>query len=561
MLLALLYQLFIFAFCSIAGFFFYAMIKGFAYSRSKSFLLHFLTGLITTTLISQVVVLWFPVNAITTVVYSGLLIVAMLLFSKQTKLMLGERVSQWKQLRLPEVLALAAYSILILIYNAGPTNMDDMESYHIQMIKWINEYGTVPGISVLHERFGFNSSWFIAIAQFIPTGNGVKIYSILNGSLSLVMGYYLITECRRSLALKNLSHSFSLLAILGLCLFSWPIVRGNAGNSNYDMITAVLVFILLLESIKFKEDIKSSLTIEWIIWPVFLFTVRIINYPFLLLSVAMLFWVIKEYKFRSTLPYLFVCTLAVLPFLTRNVLVSGYPFYPLLTIDPFQVDWKPDPAIVQERIEFTKYFNRINVMYMDIEDTKKISSPEWLYPWFKYLFPYDKPWVVLGIIGILQSILFLKRSKEKLGKVYSIFGLTLLIQVVSWLIISPDPRFIYGTLIGGSFLFIYTLFHLFRPTILFKIEFAFIGLSLILFAYSSGLLLRKDSLRNPIVPIEIAKPATKKIEIDGSTFYLPEKINGNWNSRCFDTPLPCLYIVDPRIHLRGKSIREGFRIE
>lgn len=561
MLLALLYQLFIFAFCSIAGFFFYAMIKGFTFSRSRSFLLHFLTGLIATTFISQIVVLWFPVNAITTVVYSGLLIVAMLLFSKQTKQMLGERLAQWKQIRIPEAVALAAYSILILIYNAGPTNMDDTESYHIQMVKWINEYGTVPGIAVLHERFGFNSSWFIAIAQFMPTGNVVKIYSILNGSLSLAVGFYLISECRRALILKNVNLVFSLLAILALCLFSWPILRGNAGNSNYDMITAVLVFILLLESIKFKEDIKNSLSIEWIVWPVFLFTVRIINYPFLLLSATMLFWLIRERNFKSTLPFLFICTLAVLPFLTRNVLVSGYPFYPLMTIDPFQVDWKPDPSIVQERIEFTKYFNRVNVMYMDIEATKKLGSPEWLYYWFKYLFRYDKPWVVLGFIGILQSLLFFKRNRETLGKSFLIFGITLLIQVISWLIISPDPRFIYGTLISGSFLFFYALFHFFRPAITLKMKFAFIGLSLIILGYSAGLLIRKDNLHNPIVPIAIAKPASKKIEIDGTTFYIPEKINGNWNTRCFDTPLPCLYIMDPRIHLRGKSIREGFRIE
>lgn len=561
MLLALLYQIFIFVFCSVAGFFFYALIKGFTFSGSRSFLLHFITGLITCTLVSQVLVLWFPVNFSTTILYCGLLITAGLVFRKQTGHLIKSRMSQLKQIHFTEAIALALFSVLILIYNAGPTNMDDTESYHIQMIKWINEYGTVPGIAVLHERFGFNSSWFIAIAQFIPTGGGVKTYSVLNGSLSLLLGYYLIIEFKRSLSQKNTNFALSLLAILGLCLLSWPILRGNAANSNYDLITAVLVFILLIESIKNKDDVKGSLSLEWILWPVFLFTVRIINYPFLILSVIMFIWMLRMGKLKSVLPTVLICVFAVIPFLARNVFVSGYAFYPLLSIDLFHVDWKPDPAIVQERIDFTKYFNRVNVMYMDIEATKKLGFPEWFYKWFYYLFRYDKPWVILGLLGILQTLFLFKRILKRLGKETVIISIVLFLQVISWLIISPDPRFIYGTLIGGSFLFIYALFNFIDRFKNIKREIVWIGMSIIFMGYSASLFARKDSLRNPITPASLTKPQVKTFEIDGIQFYLPEKVNGNWNTRCYDAPLPCLYIMDPRIHLRGKSIREGFRIE
>src|SRR6185503_10426523 len=74
---------------------------------------------------------------------------------------------------------------LILVMNAGPTQMDDTDSYHIQMVKWIQEYGTVPGIANLHERFGFNSSWFSSIALFSFSSKTTGGFTIMNSIISL----------------------------------------------------------------------------------------------------------------------------------------------------------------------------------------------------------------------------------------------------------------------------------------------------------------------------------------------------------------------------------------
>ena len=67
---------------------------------------------------------------------------------------------------------------MILVMNAGPTIMDDTDSYHIQMIKWARDYGSVPGIANLHLRYGFNSSWFISVALLSPAIKGVNSYLV-----------------------------------------------------------------------------------------------------------------------------------------------------------------------------------------------------------------------------------------------------------------------------------------------------------------------------------------------------------------------------------------------
>ncbi len=561
MLIVLLYQIFIFLFCIMAGYFFYALFQGFEASRNKSLALHFISGLLVTTLISQWLVLWLPVQLTTTLVYVVLLTALFTFFKKDSSLFFSRIKNSFTGIRVSEWMLYGSFTVLVLLYTAGPTSMDDTESYHIQMIKWINEYGTVKGIAVLHERFGFNSSWFLAVAGFVPSNNPLAVYSILNGSLSLLLGYYLISELIRGWKEHQQAYCFSVAIILALCLACWPVIRGNAGNSNYDMITAVMLLILLLESLRQASQLVNNLSVEWMLWPVFLFTVRIINYPLLILSLAMLIWLLGAGKKRLMGTLVFAGFLLVIPFIARNVFLSGYPFYPLLTIDPFQVDWKPDPAIVQERIDFTKYFNRVNVMYMDIEETRQLPFPHWIMYWFRYLFRYDLPWVILGLSGILFGTLRGHYIRSKWGNGVFIVVLAFLIQALSWFIISPDPRFIYGTLIGGSFLLLYSIFSSIKIAVRIPLNVsAFIVGGLLLF-YSAGLWIRKENLRNPVSPLALSTPEYKTVLVDGVPFHLPEKLNGHWNTRCFGTPLPCLYIMDPRIHLRGAQIQDGFRLE
>ena len=53
-----------------------------------------------------------------------------------------------------------------IIMASGPVGYFDTGLYHAQAVKWINEYGTVPGLGNLHHRLAFNSSWFYFSAFF-----------------------------------------------------------------------------------------------------------------------------------------------------------------------------------------------------------------------------------------------------------------------------------------------------------------------------------------------------------------------------------------------------------
>src|SRR5204862_1114761 len=166
--------------------------------------------------------------------------------------------------------------ILILLINAGPTMMDDTETYHIQSIKWIKEYGSVPGLVNLHERFGFNSSWFSSVALFSFSSKTTGGFTVLNSVISVWLCYWFIGKINQFQKENNTKAVFAILSVFIVSLAIWPLVRGNAATTNYDFITTSIVLILSTE-VFFNEKISPQ--IELIIWPAYLFTVRLINFP------------------------------------------------------------------------------------------------------------------------------------------------------------------------------------------------------------------------------------------------------------------------------------------
>lgn len=56
------------------------------------------------------------------------------------------------------------------ILGIRPVVLHDTGLYHYQTIRWLSEYGTVRGLALIHERFGFASSYF---ALHAPLDSGL----------------------------------------------------------------------------------------------------------------------------------------------------------------------------------------------------------------------------------------------------------------------------------------------------------------------------------------------------------------------------------------------------
>ncbi|HEX6845771.1 MAG TPA: hypothetical protein VF144_02280, partial [Chitinophagaceae bacterium] len=308
----------------------------------------------------------------------------------------------------------------------------------------------------------------------------------------------------------------------------------------------------------FSEKVSPS--VEWIIWPAYLFTVRVINFPLLLLGLFAFILIVKQKRFRATILPIAYCLLLIVPFLVRNIIIAGYPFYPAPDFDLIDVDWKPDPVLTERILEYIKYYNRVSTTYLEIEQTRALGA-NWVPLWFKYLFPFDKIMVIAGPAGIIISAI--KNINQKINVSKAIVTGIMIVWLICWFFVAPDPRFVYGVLLFGILVLVYDLTsfikHIgpikFLPKIMIILVVA--GLSY----YLVSKLVKQEQYRNWVVPMKLLQPPVKEIVIDNIIFRIPEPINNNWNARCYGTKLPCLYTIDQRLKARGKTIQSGFHLE
>ncbi|MDD2914281.1 MAG: hypothetical protein PHP70_03090 [Gallionella sp.] len=65
---------------------------------------------------------------------------------------------------------LLVVTLVLSFFSAiGTDSLVDTGAYHHQMAKWLAVYGSVPGLALIHDRFGFTSAWF-ALAAPLQTG-------------------------------------------------------------------------------------------------------------------------------------------------------------------------------------------------------------------------------------------------------------------------------------------------------------------------------------------------------------------------------------------------------
>jgi hypothetical protein len=556
MLYLIFYYFLITGICLCAGILIYSFIPLVNPGRRSP--IHFLvTGLIGLTVVGQWIVLFSPVNMISLL---GILILCgVISVFRKRQIVLCTKNGEFN-FRNKSVLfytCVLCFMVMILIINAGPVAMDDTDSYHVQMVKWIQEFGSVPGIANLHLRFGFNSSWFSSIALLSYPISGLNTYISLNGLLSVWFCYFLLEKTfefagsREAGKMRN--GGFACLCILFLCLLNWPMIRGSASSANYDFISCFCIIVLFVD----LYDKKGGAPVEWLIWPVYLFTVRMTNFPILILSLVFVIQTLRSFSFRRLAILFSFAAFVIVPFLVRNIILSGYAFFPVYQIDFFSPDWKVDKMKLIEISNYIKYFNRVNPMFQPLSVTEKLNFPNWVSSWYNYLFKVDK--IILSFSAIGYAIISLSQKKLKTF-LFSVFFFVMLFQMITWFFIDPDPRFVYGPIVFGIFAGVIS-FSSIKESWTAIMKYSLLLTSLVVLVYGISKTVRDNKYRNYLIPRPLPVPAVQTIQVGGIQMHIPEKILNNWNPRCYDIELPCLYKKDPRLEARGGKIANGFRLK
>lgn len=468
-------------------------------------------------------------------------------------------LSIFRKLSKAEAIFISLCFVLFCFLSTGKPTMEDTDLYHIQNIKWIHEYGTVPGLANLYLRFGFYSNWFHLISFFdIPFLN--KNFLYLNFTFVVWLFLFLFYQYKKYKAgnsplQKNLSVFFFLLLVF--MLLDWNLFRVAGSSTSYDFVVSgigLLCISLLIEKVIFKTATGD-----------YYLLLLLLTVPFYKLTgflLVPLWWFLFFYsknKFRVVFFSVLITVTGLTPLLIKNYIQTGYPLFPYHLFSFLKPDWQVPASLLH-------LFNRYIVL-----SNHYINQPPPGFPpgngssfsfyrnWFLHLTRIDQLLIVFCIVSFPLLLTFVKKAyRENRSKILFLY-LLCVPSFMAWLIASPDTRFAFGFL----------LFMIFFPLAgvigrYFKSWMAFSIMMLLSFGIAAYIFIKgkqQFTIENFIYPTHVDIPPYQTITINNCNYNIPEIINNNWNQRCINTPLPCIYVQNPFLQPRGNKIKKGFKMD
>lgn len=474
------------------------------------------------------------------------------------------------------LLTAGAFCLFVgVVFASGPVKAYDTGLYHAQAVKWINEYGVVPGLGNLHFRLAFNSAWLVFGSYFDMLAFDGKSYHLVN----LIMFAVGVLICLKGLAniIKGEMKISSLVSGL-LMLYLIARYREVASLSTDFPATSLLFFILILvvEVVERQDEMQNGriqsrdTSIQMfflvVLLAAFAFTVKLSVAPAVLFP--LLLFVILKRKSARVLAIGALLGLAVLlPFLLRNLILSGYLVFPFTGIDWFGFDWKVPSENASSILTQTKYL--FNTAEFNNELALNVEFTTWLRSWFEVHIRNNLELTLYLLISplLIGPFLFVCLGGGRFRR----YAPVLLIQallgsgVVFWLALGPEPRLGAGWILSFAIFPIAVVLDYFLRrqgqngrALQRYLAYGLLLIFCLWLAQASGLrarLIGEDAYL--IWTIEpLPEPELKVVETDtGIELYVPVEGNQAW-----DGALPGTPYVNNNLELRGSTMVDGFRV-
>lgn len=337
--------------------------------------------------------------------------------SEEIKESVKEILFDFRSLSIISKFSLASIFIFSLFKCSQFPFVVDNESYYLQTIKWINEYGFVKGLGNLHIYFGQTSPFHVLQAGFNFNFLTERSNDI-NGLLLNVSSLYFITEFEKRNKINGKIHWIGFILVFNILFFQF------ISSPSPDLIIIVLSQILFYYFMEKEDTIENSK----------IATLLFLNLLFIKITIAPLILIIfyQIYKNKKRI-YFFLAssTIIITVLCLKNAIITGYPFYPL-NILPLNGDWTIPQKLLEFVIQITGnsgYFKTSIVQNPSVLD--KVNS--WIrLDGINRIFNF-------GILLLFAAGLFVKgfKNQTKYILLYSVLALNFLILLFT----SPQYRY------------------------------------------------------------------------------------------------------------------------
>jgi len=534
-------------------------------------------GIFSITLLSQCINFFYPVNATIQLIFDLMIFGIALTQIKNLKQDILEMFDlfDFAGKKTQTVLLVSLVFIISLFSSTARSTVTDVGFYYLQSIKWIQEFPVVPGLGNLFTRLANNSNWFVTCAVFNPYWfkpayglNGFLLFTTVIFLLKLYFNpvYNLSKKARIIL--------FCLAAIPVASLYQWRVE-----SQNTDVVVTLLLWLTAGAFLITETDILRKSDMEFLVSFIALFipTIKLNYFPVALIPLYYLILGLKDREYKKLVLIIGMALVIYGSWCLRSLIVSGYLIFPIYQIDWFNFDWKMPKEILINENQLIKWWAR--VPYIDTVISSKMSFSQWFPLWILNQSIINKVLLLTATTGITLYIkdLIFKKSKEERSLLF-LFIVSIL-GIAICLLSAPDLRFCYGFI----FLAIVISFKEYIERFVFHkhvypILLPALGLALV----ANGIIVARTMETGILYPCH-NYPKSKRIkELNGVKIYMaqsPAEIKssgeteglwikwwenshrGIYEDRLWDADLPASPYLREGLKLRGKTIRDGFKIE
>ena len=485
----------------------------------------------------------------------------------------------------PAVIASVAV-ILLMAYGSSRGYMHyDTTLYHASAIRWIEEYGVVPGLANLQSRYGYNSAEFAHNALYSFKWYTGRSLHCTTGFLAMVSAHLLYDKelftGRRTIQSVDFVR-IGLLYYLGV-LFAQMVSPAS------DYVANLLIFdilILMLGRVK-DRTLPADHYVLISLLAIYGITVKVSLAPMVLIClIPFVYYIIKK-DVRSILFCIVSGLVIAVPYFIRGYILSGWILYPSTLIKLGNPDWQvPIGEAQYDAKEISMWGRGIT----DATKWSEVTLTNWIPSWFAALDTVEKVLitaVITSVVVLVAIEIRLGLSKNRRGlQRYNILlelpiAWIMLLGVVTWFVGAPLVRYGLGFILSFPLLVVGILYELvFREVRIAGINKDRTGsdrsspgerkeiVGRVLFLIIAGVMILMK-VKGLVVDIagsldrdcliwqqDYEDPEAFTYEVNGVTIYVAKNGGGMGYNK-----FPSSIEVKDNIELRGSELKDGFRVK
>ena len=487
----------------------------------------------------------------------------------------------------PKPAVIASVAVIILMaYGSSRGYMHyDTTLYHASAIRWIEEYGVVPGLANLQSRYGYNSAEFAHNALYSFKWYTGRSLHCTTGFLAMVSAHLLYDKelftGRRTIQSVDFVR-IGLLYYLGV-LFAQMVSPAS------DYVANLLIFdilILMLGRVK-DRTLPADHYVLISLLAIYGITVKVSLAPMVLIClIPFVYYIIKK-DVRSILFCIVSGLVIAMPYFIRGYILSGWILYPSTLIKLGNPDWQVPIGEAQYDAKEISMWGR------GITDATKwgeVTLTNWIPSWFAALDTVEKviiTSVITSAVVLVAIEIRLALSKNKGGlQRYNILlelpiAWIMLLGVVTWFVGAPLVRYGLGFVLSFPLLVVGILYELvFREVRIAGINKdrtgsdrsspgerkEIVGRALFLIIAGVMVLMKVKGLVVDIAGSldrdcliwqqDYEDPEAFTYEVNGVTIYVAKNGGGMGYNK-----FPSSIEVKDNIELRGSELKDGFRVK